>query len=126
MRLKIDPILYSCGTLLFQNTLLICLTFNTVMTIDYRGEMDALIYPLFSSPSLDRDEAASLVQAMLRGEYFPHTPAAYSKAIEQALAQSDPVTKALEPPYTEMQVRGFLRLIHEELQKAKPWPATND
>ncbi|KAA9165862.1 hypothetical protein FPZ12_005135 [Amycolatopsis acidicola] len=92
------------------------------MTIDHRGELDALVYPLFSAPSIDRAEAASLVRAMKRGEYFPHSMAAYSKAIEQALGQPDPVTAALEPPYTEGQVREFLALLHEELEKAKPWP----
>ncbi|MDT8914674.1 hypothetical protein [Amycolatopsis sp. PS_44_ISF1] len=92
------------------------------MTIEHRGELDALVYPLFSAPGLDRDEAASLVRAMTRGEYFPHSMAAYSTAIEQALAQPDPVTAALGPPYTETQVRDFLRLLHEELEKVKPWP----
>jgi hypothetical protein len=95
------------------------------MTIDHRGEMDALIYPLFSAPSIDRDEAAALVRAMSRGTYFPHTMAAYSTAISQALAQPDPVTAALEPPYTEAQVREFLGLMLEELEKAKPWPGTD-
>ena len=85
------------------------------MTIDYPGEMDALIYPLFSAPGLGGETAAALVKTMLAGEYFPHSPAAYSKAIEQALAQSDPVTAALEPPYGEAEVREFLRPVHDAL-----------
>jgi hypothetical protein len=96
------------------------------MTIDYPGEINALVYTLFSAPGLRREEAAALVRTILRGEYFPRGPAAYSKAIEQALAQPDPVTEALEPPYSEAQVREFLRLIHDELEKAKPWPGPNE
>lgn len=91
------------------------------MTIEHPGEINALVYTLFSAPGLEREDAANLVRTILRGEYFPRGPAAYSEAIEQALAQPDPVTAALEPPYDEDRVRRFLRLIHEELEKVKPW-----
>ncbi|GAA4667701.1 hypothetical protein [Amycolatopsis sacchari] len=96
------------------------------MAIENSGELDGIIYTLFSAPSLDREEAASLVRAMARGEYFTRGMAAYSRAIEQALRQPDPVTAALEPPYSEAQVREFLALVYDELQKAKPWPGTDD
>lgn len=96
------------------------------MTIEYRAEMDGLIYPLFSASRLGREQAAALVKTMLRGEYFSQSPAAYFKAIEQALGQSDPVTEALEPPYSESEVREFLRLLHGELEKVKPWPGAGD
>ncbi|SHG73873.1 hypothetical protein [Streptoalloteichus hindustanus] len=94
------------------------------MTIEHPAELNAIIYALFSAPGLDREAAAGMVKSMLAGQYFLDRPAAYSRAIEQALAQPDPVTAALEPPFSETEVRKFLRLVHEELAKAKPWPAT--
>ncbi|MET8762697.1 hypothetical protein [Lentzea sp. NPDC004782] len=91
------------------------------MTIEHRAELNSVIYGLFRAPALDRETAASMVEAMLVREYFVDGPAAYSTAIAQALGQPDPVTADIEPPYGEAEVRAFLRLVHEELEKHKPW-----
>ncbi|MBB5953814.1 hypothetical protein FHS29_000384 [Saccharothrix tamanrassetensis] len=91
------------------------------MTIDHRAELNSVIYGLFRAPALDRDTAASMVEAMLAREYFVDGPEAYSRAITQALGQPDPVTADIEPPYGETEVRAFLQLVNEELDKAKPW-----
>lgn len=89
------------------------------MTIEYPGELNAIIYSLFSAPGLSREGAAALVRTMYRGEYFPSSPAAYLTAIKQALSQDEPVTRQLEPPYKEAEVREFLRLMQDELEKAE-------
>ncbi|MEV0675526.1 hypothetical protein AB0I60_03280 [Actinosynnema sp. NPDC050436] len=91
------------------------------MTIDHRAELNSVIYGLFRAPGLTREVAASMVEAMLVREYFVDGPEAYSRAIAQALAQSDPVTADIEPPYGETEVRAFLHLVHEELERHKPW-----
>jgi len=91
------------------------------MTIEHRAELNSVIYGLFRAPALDRETAASMVEAMLVREYFVDGPEAYSKAIAQALGQPDPVTADIEPPYGEAEVRAFLGLVHEELEKHKPW-----
>ncbi|XVV07393.1 hypothetical protein ACQPW3_19225 [Actinosynnema sp. CA-248983] len=91
------------------------------MAIEHRAELNAVVYGLFRAPSLDREVAASMVEAMIAREYFVDGPEAYEKALAQALSQPDPVTADLEPPYGEAQVRAFLKLVHEELVKAKPW-----
>jgi hypothetical protein len=91
------------------------------MTIEHRAELNSVVYGLFRAPALDRETAASMVEAMLVREYFVDGPAAYSVAIAQALGQPDPVTADIEPPYSEAEVRAFLALVHEELEKHKPW-----
>ncbi|AHI01159.1 hypothetical protein [Kutzneria albida] len=96
------------------------------MTIAHRAELNSVIYGLFRAPSLERDVATSMAEAMLARKYFSHGPQAYSQAIAQALGQSDPVTADIEPPYGENEVRAFLQLVHEELDKQKPWPAPVD
>ncbi|WP_433260098.1 hypothetical protein ACQPZF_23090 [Actinosynnema sp. CS-041913] len=91
------------------------------MTIDHRAELNSVIYGLFRAPGLDREVAASMVEAMIAREYFVDGPEAYARAITQALAQADPVTADIEPPYGETEVRAFLQLVNEELEKQKPW-----
>ena len=58
-----------------------------------------------------------MVEAIIAREYFLDGPRAYS----QALNQADPVTADLQPPYNEADVRAFLALVHEELEKTRPW-----
>ncbi|OLF14296.1 hypothetical protein BLA60_03940 [Actinophytocola xinjiangensis] len=91
------------------------------MTIEHRAELNSVIYGLFRAPSLEREVAASMVEAMIAREYFLDGPQAYSQAIAQALNQADPVTADLQPPYNEADVRAFLALVHEELEKTRPW-----
>lgn len=92
------------------------------MTIEYPAEVNSVIYGLFRAPELSREVAADMAQAMLLREYFLDGPEAYSTGLKQALSQSDPVTADLNPPYEEGEVRNFLGLLTEELDKLKPWP----
>lgn len=91
------------------------------MAIEHRAELNAVIYGLFRAPSLDREVAASMVEAMIAHEYFLDGPQAYSQAIAQALGQPDPVTADLQPPFNEADVRAFLALVHQELDRTKSW-----
>jgi hypothetical protein len=91
------------------------------MTIGYPAEVNSVIYGLFRAPDLSREVAAGMAQAMVLREYFMDGPEAYSVSLKQALGQSDPVTADLEPPYDEDEVRRFLTLVIEELDKLKPW-----
>ena len=91
------------------------------MTIEHRAELNSVVYGLFRAPGLSREVAASMVEAMIAREYFVDGPEAYEKAISQALGQPDPVTADLEPPYGEAEVRAFLKLVHEEVVRQKPY-----
>ena len=86
-----------------------------MMTTEYAGEMDHLVYALFSAPGLTKESAAALAKTIRGGRYFPGDPARYAAAIEQALAQPQSITAGMRPPYSEAQVRGFLGLVRQEL-----------
>lgn len=87
-----------------------------MMTTEYAGEMDHLVYSLFSAPGLTKEAAAGLVNTIRGGRYFPGEPERYAKAIEQALARPDSITAAMRPPYSETEVRTFLGLVREGLR----------
>lgn len=86
------------------------------MTTEYSGEMDHLVYSLFSAPGLTREAAAGLAETIRGGRYFPGEPERYAKAIEQALARPDSITEGMRPPYSETEVRAFLDLVREGLR----------
>lgn len=87
-----------------------------MMTTEYAGEMDHLVYSLFSAPGLTKEAAAGLATTIRGGRYFPGEPERYAKAIEQALARPDSITEGMRPPYSEAEVRAFLDLVHKELR----------
>lgn len=87
-----------------------------MMTTEYSGEMDHLVYSLFSAPGLTKEAAAAMVTSIRDGRYFPGKPERYAKAIEQALARPDSITAGMRPPYSEAEVRAFLGLVHTELR----------
>ncbi len=86
------------------------------MTTEYSGEMDHLVYSLFSAPGLTKDAAAAMVTSIRAGRYFPSKPERYAQAIDQALARPDSITEGMRPPYREAEVRAFLGLVREELR----------
>jgi hypothetical protein len=87
-----------------------------MMTTEYPGEMDHLVYSLFSAPGLTTESAAALAKSIRFGRYFPSAPERYAKAIEQALAQPESITAGMRPPYSEAEVRAFLGLVRKQLQ----------
>jgi hypothetical protein len=86
-----------------------------MMTTEYAGEMDHLVYALFSAPGLTRESAAALAKTIRGGRYFPGDPARYAAAIDQALAQPTSITADMRPPYSEAEVRGFFDQVRREL-----------
>ena len=87
-----------------------------MMTTEYAGEMDHLVYSLFSAPGLTEEAAAGLATTIRGGRYFPGEPERYAKAIDHALARPDSITEGMRPPYSEAEVRGFLGLVREQLR----------
>jgi len=87
------------------------------MTIELRVELNSVIYGLFRPPASNARWRRAWSRRMIAREYLLDGPQAYS----QAIAQADAVTADLQPSYNEADVRAFLALVHEELEKIRPW-----
>jgi hypothetical protein len=97
--------------------------FDPATARNWRGTVNGLLYSVQFDPELNDAVIDRLTGLILSRRALSRGAAEYLWAIDQALAQDDPLNDAIETPNSDAEFRAFLARLSARLEAERPWPA---